>query len=60
MKCKALGRFTTLDEQICKLRRVLRMRGDDPKAVEIMGASAVLSGIRDSLFADKLSLRNFS
>ena len=31
MKCKALGRFTTLDDQICKLRRALRMRGDDPK-----------------------------
>ena len=31
MKCKALGRFTTLDDQICKLQRALRMRGDDPK-----------------------------
>lgn len=31
MKCRALGRFTTLDEQICKLRRALRMRGDDPR-----------------------------
>lgn len=37
MKCKALGRFTTLDEQICKLRCALRMRGDDSKAVEQIG-----------------------